>query len=281
MFSDVSDSRIESSYYTVVYDAFLWLFGDDFVPRDVESSSARQRMGAWAIDIIVDKLESAASPSTNTDSSFFKHYLVNEDCAKKTECFVSTFMSFIAASLQKNYDQTIMSSLMKLFGPSGIGNAFEITAHSKLLASNKINHWCVGVDGILVELPLGNRSKVLVRTIEDLTALDKGQYGFPTICNFPLVDAVLPPDIALNMTIGKTHRGAASKLNNITDALGINSNQLKMVFVVPYNSISEFTFPNDLGNVQLFLTTADEISKGTLMALRPITKKRKVSSVLK
>ena len=281
LFHGIPSFRRDLPYYTTVYNSFVWLFDSDFVPRDGESSSKRQLIGDWAINTIVSKLENALSLSSNTDSSLFKHYIVNEDCILQSECFVSTFMSFIAASLQENYDKTIISSLLKLFGSSGIGNAFEMTAHAKLLASSGM-HSCLDLNGNLVNLPLGSRQKVFVRTIADLQSLVKGQYGFPTICNFPLVDAILAPDIALNMTIGKSHRGAISKLNDITNALGIASNQLKMVFVVPKDSIKTFIFPKDLGDTQVFLTTADEITEDALTGEeRPKTVKRKVCSVSK
>ena len=276
MFYGIPSFRPDLPYNLTVYNSFVWLFGDDFVPRDGKSSSKRL-MGDWAINTIVSKLESALSPSSNTDSSLFKHYIVNEDCILQSECFVSTFMSFIAALLQENYDKTIISSLLKLFGSSGIGNAFEVTAHAKLLASSEM-HSCLDINGNSVNLPLGGRQKVFLRKIEDLESLEEGQYGFPTICNFPLVDAILAPDIALNMTIGKSHRGAISKLKEITSALRIASNQLKIVFVVPKDSISAFIFPKDLGDTQVFLTTADEITEN---ALRNLRRKRKVCSVSK
>ena len=76
-------------------------------------------------------------------------------------------MSFIAASLQEKYDKTIISSLLKLFGSSGIGNAFEVTAHAKLSASSTM-HNCLDLNGNLVKLPLGSRQKAFVRKIEDL-----------------------------------------------------------------------------------------------------------------
>jgi hypothetical protein len=118
---------------------------------------------------------------------------------------------------------------------------------------------------------------VLVRTIADLSQLKDGEYGFPTICNFPLVDAVLPPDIALNMTVGNYHKGAALRLPEITGAMRIDANQFKIVFVVPQEGIRGFQFPKDLGDAQLFLTTPDFITKNALEALRSSTKKRKSS----
>jgi len=278
VFSDNCGSFTQSKYYSIVRNALHWLFGDDFVPQDDdECCTARQHMGAWAINIIVDRLESA-SPSTNTDSSLFKHYLVDEKCVKKMDCFVSTSLFFIAAALDERFGEAIMSSLKKLFGASGIGNAFEMTAHKNRLASNEL-HFCFKEDGKIVELPLGGRPKVLVRTIADLSQLKVGEYGFPTICNFPLVDAVLPPDIALNMTIGNSHKGAALKLAQITQAMGINTNQLKLVFIVPQDVIGSFQFPRDLGDAQLFLTTPDYITEVALAALRPISKKRKSSGL--
>jgi hypothetical protein len=56
-------------------------------------------------------------------------------------------MSFITASLQECHDKSILLSLSKLFGSSGIGNAFEMTAHANLLESNEYTHWCIGAEG--------------------------------------------------------------------------------------------------------------------------------------
>ena len=244
VFSDNCGSLTQSKYYFIVHNALHWLFGDDFVPRDNECSTVRQRMGDWAINIIVDRLESA-SPSTNTDSSLFKHYLVDEKCVKKMDCFVSTSLFFIAAALQERFDETIMSSLKKLFGASGIGNAFEMMAHKTLLASSE-HHLCLDVKGNVVDLSLGGRAKVFVRTIADLSQLEDREYGFPTICNFPLVDAVLPPDIALNMTVGNYHKGAALRLPEITDAMRIDPRKTTHSKTTTTRTANYYSIPKEM-----------------------------------
>ena len=55
-----------------------------------------------------------------------------------------------------------------------------------------------------------------------------------------------------------------------------------MVFIVPKDSISAFIFPKDVGDTQVFVTTADEITENALKGEeRRKTGKRKVCSVSK
>ena len=74
---------------------------------------------------------------------------------------------------------------------------------------------------------------MLVRATADFSQLRDREYDFPSTCNFPLVDAVLPPDVVLSMTVGSYHKGAALRLPEVAGAVRAGASQLKMVLVAP------------------------------------------------
>ena len=61
--------------------------------------------------------------------------------------------------------------------------------------------------------------KVLIRRIEDIGNLLRSDYGLPIISNFPLIDAVIQPNVLLQMTEGRSHKGAKTALESICEQL--------------------------------------------------------------
>lgn len=271
-----------SKYFVLVKECVKWMFGDDYIsnqnsPSSSSSSSTgnalsvKQSLGLWAINIIVYALTNCDLTSSKTDSSLFKHYEINEEYTTPAETFTSTFMGYVAGKLSEKYEQEVSSTLKKLFG-SGIGNAFEFTSHASLLAMTADqDHWSwCGSTSSYVNLKglLGGHRKVLIRNIDDIKSLKKGDYGLPTVCNFPLIDSIILPSVVTNMTIGNTHHGAVGKVNEIVKCMKIEASRLMMVFVVPDDQVAVFKFPTDLGQMKMYVTVSHGITEAALQHLK-------------
>lgn len=71
-----------SELFDVVQSSVQWMFGAEYIPsRDAHHESEKQRLGKWAINIVVTALEQALRKgNTNTpktDCSLFKEFLIS------------------------------------------------------------------------------------------------------------------------------------------------------------------------------------------------------------
>ena len=129
----------------VVESSVLWMFGQEYVPSEAAIQSPKQILGKWAINTVVAALElalqEAANSAPKTDSSFFMDYYVFKNFRARKEVFSSFFLGLVAGKLQEGFEATVIGNLQRLFGASGLGNAFEFTAHAQLSETSE-KHWC-------------------------------------------------------------------------------------------------------------------------------------------
>ena len=258
-------------FYDEVKGALSFMF-PEYVPSETGVQSAEQQLGKWAIGVVVAALEQAKLDSStlwsNTDSSLFREYVVFRDYSSRREQFASVFLGLVADKLKQSADSDVMMTAKRLFGASGMGNAFEFTAHELLLKLQAAPHWCYKSTGEYVQLPLGNRRKVLIRGVGDISSLRDDAYGLPTICNFPIIDAVLPPAMGLQMTTSHTHAGSIERLPEILGALKITAAEdFTVVFVVPEGILPGFTFPSNLGAVKMYVTIPTAVTRDAFTQL--------------
>lgn len=138
--------------------------------------------------------------------------------------------------------------------------SFELTAHARFVNSGG-TRWCWKPSNEYVQLDFGSRSTFLIRDEDDIKSLRSDSYGLPTVSNFPLVDALMLPDIGIQMTISKSHDVSVNSLPKILKILGIDESAFKMVFVVPKEGLPAFNFPKNLGAVQMYLTIPGGVSE--------------------
>jgi hypothetical protein len=274
MFEVSEKAKSSSQFYAVVKSALQWMFGEEYLPTETSETELNQ-LGKWAIDIVVTFLElalqEAQSSAPRMDSSFFREYFIEENYSVASEQYASVFLGLVADKLQAAFDASIIGNLTRLFGSAGLGNAFEFMAHAILFNTDK-QHWCKSSTGEYKQLILGNRRKVLIRNVEDIKSLKEDDYGLPTICNFPIIDAVLPPDMGLQMTISDTHEGSNLGLSAILSVLKIPATDFTLVFVVPEDVLSRFSFPRNLDGVKMYVTIPNVVSKE---AFKRLSLKRK------
>ena len=82
----------------------------------------------------------------------------------------------------------------------------------------------------------------------------------PVFSNFPLVDAVVQPNVLLQMTVAPDkHKGAVERLNDIRAHLKGDKKTHMMIFVVPYDNLETFQHQNDLGDIKQFIFCPDPV----------------------
>jgi hypothetical protein len=96
--------------------------------------------------------------------------------------------------------------------------------------------YCLGTDGCL-ELQFGGKKRVFIRSIEDIRHLKEGDYGLLVIPNFPLVDAVIPPNIVLQMTTSQQHEGSVKALEPNAASLNLRIDQRSTIYIVPADKV--------------------------------------------
>ena len=246
-------------FYNEIEGALSFMF-PEYVPSETEVQSAEQQLGKWAIGVVGAALEQASTPLSNTDSSLFREYVVSKGYSNRREQFASVFLGLVADKLKESVQADVMNTLKHLFGASGMGNAFEFTAHM-LLAQAKEPQWCLKSTGEYEQLVLGFKRRVLIRNVKDIQNLQANDYGLPTICNFPIIDAVLPPAMGLQMTTSHTHTGSITRLPEILGALKIAAQDFTVVFVVPEDVLPGFSFPSNLGAVKMYVTVPTAVTR--------------------
>jgi hypothetical protein len=278
VFNNSPSGTTHEEYSSVVQEAVRELFGVEYVPSPAAQQTQQQQFGKWAMKLVVGALVATLAARVSgsipsTDSSLFKEYIVTADFLDRTEQFSSVFLGLVAAKLQQVGEGKLTAALTTLFGASGMGNAFEFTSHIALenIGAQQIC-WCPGAATRtkFIKLALGNKVKVLIRGVADVGQLQAGDRGVPTICNFPFVDEVIPPNIGVRITTGLTQIVTDTSAS-ILQGLGITAEQFTVVFVVPRENLPHFQFP-DLGQIRVCATIPEAI---TVTAFQALCKKRK------
>jgi len=93
--------------------------------------------------------------------------------------------------------------------------------------------------------------------ISDIGLLDNGCYGMPYTSNFPIIDAVILPDILLQYCTGMNHKGAFNSLESIRDQLHEkNRKKHKMIFI---NDHKKFGKQDKLGDIKQYLMSYNHV----------------------
>jgi hypothetical protein len=191
-------------------------------------------------------LNKANNPiNPKVDSSLFMEYNESDNFSHPKQQFATTFMGILTAKLLEPEEANLKNSLRNLLGGSGLGFAYEYTAHMNIFNSLKEKYICLSENrSNNVEFSIGGKRRVWIRTVDDIKDLRCGDYGLPIHCNFPAADAIIPPNIILQMTIGDTHNQLSPLiLKKIANKLKIKINRLIVIFIVPKDNIKTFNFP--------------------------------------
>lgn len=151
------------------------------------------------------------------------------------------FMRHLAGHICDTSNKDALSRLKKAIDPSGMGYVHEHDAHQyRLTHLGKvpgITMWSLqGEPEKLLYLPI--KRVVRIRTVSDIARLEEGDYGLPTVSNFPFADAVLNGHLFQD-TIAQSHPSLA-KVLEILDALKKWNAGGEMIVLVNTLSIENF-----------------------------------------
>jgi hypothetical protein len=251
----------------IVVNSMKWFFSDSY--KDVNIGNAWN----YAVGVLSVRVNDASDISIN---STMKHLV-----ATNKYIWASKYIEVLAGMIINERNNDMSSKLKAIFDSSGMGNAFESFGHKKLtqscvnyilrpLMNTRPKKLSTSVISINFKLPI-----MLIRCVGDIGTLNQGFYGLPTISNFPLIDAVIQPNILLQFTVSPDkHKGASNKLNEIRSHLNEkNFSKHMMVFIIPYENRDSFKFQQDLSDIKQYITFDDPVSN--LSTLGPTKKKAK------
>ena len=220
------------------------------------------------------KLLAARDPNFQTVNSMMRH--IPPD---RVPIWASRFMEFLAAGILECQNLGIVHELKRMIGEGGLGCLFEARGHRKLLLSGvsfllKPLLKQMPEDKPLFESMTFDLSVVRFRIIEEISKLPEGHYGLPMTNNFPLIDAIIQPNILIQFTTSpRDHKGSTASLAAIRDALH-EKNPIKhrMVFVIPRENISTFRFCSGLADICQFMCTDEPSVEGEASLMTDIEK---------
>ena len=173
-------------------------------------------------------------------NSLYKYIDVDSTTYKaKEKTWTSMVLKQLAGKIMENKANTQLAQIRAIFQNSGMGFMFEYNAHRKLRKSKDQRLVAEFGTKNIVSLKMEINKVVLIRTIEDIAQLKKGEYGLPTISNFPLIDAIYN-NILINYTIADKHSCAVDKLSEIKSKIVGQYASYYLLFVVPTDVISIF-----------------------------------------
>ena len=252
---------VDANILEFVEDTMVWYFGTGM--KDLYPISWTNILGKISQEFQKSKSES--------DS--FSHNLVNSMMLHKimsgNRIWATKFMEALAGVVMENREAEVMNELRKIIGHAGYGNLFESIGHRKLTTCP--------TKYFLKTLSQSKKKKteekcfqgpvVLIRSVSDINKLPDGAYGLPLFSNFPLVDAIVQPDILLQFTTSPvTHKGSSASLPIIRSLLREKKQDMhKMIFVIPKDNLRSFTYQTDLPDIQQYITCADTVASAKVL----------------
>ena len=220
-----------------------------------------------------------ANPTLEVSSSLFIHHYNSFQYE-----WASPFMAYYAGYVTSENVQGVLQQLRTILTNSGIGGMHEYRAHQYIYQTLKDPNNSLLLESLdgsaaiasILKLKLSTPlvRKRMIRKISDLALLRNGEYGMPSVTNFPLIDAAVGPNFVFQVTISKSYAKAEQniKLDEIRSAL--NSQTLIFVFVLETANYSKFkplsNIPPQVHQYKLccdLQPTAVSVSKASLQSL--------------
>lgn len=234
----------------------LWYFGD---------KHKQQFPHIWsAVEATLAHEFTKPGKKNNVINSLMRH--VND---RLELIWASKFMEILGCKILDGHETSLYGELEKLMGPSGMGAVFEGITHVKLTSSDTpfdlVPLHPKGAKNVSRDSVLFDLKKPVVKRlkgVEDISSLPLGSYGLPIFSNFPLVDAIIQPNVLLQMTISTCkHKGAIERLSDIRAELTEKEqSEHMMVFVVPRKNMKTFQYQSDLAGIRQFLMCPEFVS---------------------
>ena len=213
------------------------------------------------------ELKSGRDAALNVVNSMMKHTREEFGNEQNGTFWVSPFMKFLAAAVTQTRTGEIGDELKRIIGVSGVGNLFEYFGHLKLLNSQSPSLlkplFPKTPRSIMPDFPEVSFQLPVARfnSIEEITNIPDGFYGLPMNDRFPLVDAVVQPNMLIQFTISpnghNTNLTLAEKRRKLEDIRAClhetDKSKHKMMFVIPKENLRSYKFDKDLGEISQFV----------------------------
>jgi hypothetical protein len=205
--------------------------------------------------------------SINVINSIMSHRIDDQQ-----KIWASKFMAYLAGVILDSKEISLWNMLETMLGSKVGGVVFESLAHKLLTSSTEPTKIMPLFKKYSREKPdynlivNFNLPITFIRSIDDMKSLKAGYYGLPVFDNFPLVDAVIQPNILVQYaTSPEDHKGAVNKLESIrNNLLEKDPEKHMMIFVIPIENIKTFKFQNDLDILQ-FVTSSSHVASVTAL----------------
>jgi len=246
----------KTSILPVVNDAMEYFFKDTTYKKDFPEAWSK------ALMILSEDFMIEGEYSMNVINSIMLHRLENHQMI-----WASKFMAYLAGVILDDNETSLRNLLQSVLGRKVGDVVFESLAHRQLTSSKKPFKILERFKKFSPKTPNYkevvnfNLPVALIRSIDDVAFLKEGFYGLPVFENFPLVDAIIQPNILIQFTNSpEYHKGAANKLSEIRSLL-LERNQTnhKMIFVIPVENVQTFKYQSDL-NIPQFITVNQQVT---------------------
>lgn len=156
------------------------------------------------------------------------------------------FMRHLAGRICDTSKQDALSRLRGAIGHSGICYLHEHDAHQFRLRHLGKEH------GITLWSLRGKRKKALclpikrvvrIRNVSDIEHLEEGDYGLPTVSNFPFLDAVMKPHYLFQDTVSQDRHTSVAKIPEILEVLKIEATdtaQIDLIYTLGTDNFDNF-----------------------------------------
>jgi hypothetical protein len=162
----------------------------------------------------------------------------------------SKFMEFLASRIMEERESNIQQLLIQVIGRSMIGNLFEYRGHLLLLKSDR-TYRLRGLGQTSKALKFRPLIKKRISVLDDISRLERGEYGIPYASNFPLIDAIIQPNILIQFTGTQKHRAATHKLSDIRQCL-LETEWSKHMLIFIVEDAENFSKQSNLADIRQY-----------------------------
>jgi hypothetical protein len=251
---------------TIVTDSLNFFFPD-----------ASEEDKKWAVAVLLDLISSKKKNEERKQELTLSNLFFSIADDSETKVFCSTFMGILASRLLKATETSIITSLKKVIGCGGIGNASEFCFHENIIHCGTPFYGIVNDEDLSVtSFDLTGMRVKNIQTLEGIEAIGNNEYGIPTISNFPVIDSVAMKDnsyYCFQSTISLTHGLEVPKWEEIFSILKKKPEcRVYFVWVLDTANIELFSFnaslPENVIQVKMFATpcTQDVLSAVVLVS---------------
>lgn len=216
---NIGGTVVDEKLKEAINEALSVVFGEDYVVEDscFIGDDIRKQRGWWAISSICEK----AIPKTRYDERLSSLFLQWTSVGREYhQTFSSAFMGILSTIISTKEESAMISAVRAIFRYNDYGNLIDYVAHRAILDKKQVWHAVSCKSEGALTLPFDHLERYAVRDISDLDCLPDCGYGWPTIANFPVVDAVVRVQnhfYLLQMTVANRH-GTSEALQRIMEA---------------------------------------------------------------